>query len=139
TVSLLRKMPMLPQNRVADYRRDLVERLMFQLLNIRFGDLARKPGAPVSPAGAGKNDIAESTVAVSLGARVEDGKIEDGLKAIILDARRAREFGFGVDELDRARRVLLSFYEQAVAERDKTESGSYAAEYIRNFLNGRPL
>jgi zinc protease len=139
TVSLLRKMPMLPQNRVADYRRDLVERLMFQLLNIRFGELARKPDAPVLAAGAGKNDIAESTVAVSLGARVEDGKIEDGLKAIILDARRAREFGFGVDELDRARRMLLSFYEQAVAERDKTESGSYAAEYIRNFLNGEPI
>ena len=35
--------------------------------------------------------------------------------------------------------MLLSFYEQAVAERDKTESGSYAAEYIRNFLNGEPI
>ena len=78
-------------------------------------------------------------MAVSLGARVEDGKIEEGLNAIILEARRAREFGFSADELDRARRVLLSFYEQAVAERDKTESGSYAAEYIRNFLNGEPI
>ncbi len=139
TVSLLRKTPVLPQNRVSDYRRDLVERLMFQLLNIRFGELARKAEAPFLAAGAGKSDIAESTVAVSLGARVEDGKIEDGLKAIILEARRAREFGFGVDELDRARRVILSFYEQALAERDKSDSGSYAAEYIRNFLNGEPI
>jgi zinc protease len=139
TVSLLRKMPVLPQNRVGDYRRDLVERLMFQLLNIRFGELARKPDAPFLAAGAGKSDIAEATVAVSLGARVEDGKIAEGLKAIILEARRAREFGFSAEELDRARRVLLSFYEQAVAERDKTESGSYAAEYIRNFLNGEPI
>ncbi len=139
TVSLLRKMPVLPQNRVMDYRRDLVERLMFQLLNIRFGELARKADAPFLAAGAGKSDIAEATVAVSLGARVEDGKIEDGLKAIMLEARRAREFGFGADELDRARRAFLSFYEQAVAERDKTDSGSYAAEYIRNFLNGEPI
>jgi zinc protease len=136
---VLRKMPVLPQNRVMDYRRDLVERLMFQLLNIRFGELARKPDAPFLAAGAGKSDIAEATVAVSLGARVEDGKIEGGLKAIMLEARRAREFGFGADELDRARRAFLSFYEQAVAERDKTDSGSYAAEYIRNFLNGEPI
>jgi zinc protease len=139
TVSLLRKTPELPENHVADYRRDLVENLMFQLLNIRFGELARKPDAPFLAAGAGKSDIAESTMAVSLGARVEDGKIPDGLKAIMLEARRAREFGFGADELDRARRVILSFFEQAVAERDKTESGSYAAEYIRNFLKGEPI
>jgi len=139
TVTLLRKMPTLPQNRVADYRRDLVEQLMFQMLNIRFGELARRADAPFLGAGAGKSDIAEATTAVSLGARVEDGKIAEGLKAIVLEARRAREFGFTADELDRARRVLLSFYEQAVAEREKTESGSYAAEYIRNFLNGEPI
>ncbi len=138
-VTVLRKSPVLPQNRVADYRRDLVERLMFQLLNIRFGELARKPDAPFLAAGAGKDDIAESTVAISLGARVEEGKIEPGLRAIILEARRAREFGFGAAELDRARRMVISYYEQAVAERDKTESGSYAAEYIRNFLNGEPI
>jgi zinc protease len=139
TVALVRKTPELPQNRVGDYRRDLVEQLMFQLLNIRFGELARKPDAPFLAAGAGKSAIAESTMAVSLGARVEDGKIREGLKAIILEARRAREFGFGSDELERARRVVLSYYEQAVAERDKTDSGSYAAEYIRNFLTGEPI
>ncbi len=110
---------------------------MFQLLNIRFGDLARKPDAPFLAAGAGKSDIAESTMAVSLGARVEDGKIEEGLNAIILEARRAREFGFSADELDRARRVLLSFYEQAVAERDKTESGSYARRVHPEFPERR--
>ena len=66
------------------------------------------------------------TSAVSLGARVEDGKIEQGLSAVILEARRAREFGFIAVEFERVRRRVLASYERAVAERDKTDSGSYA-------------
>src|SRR4029079_954516 len=52
---------------------------------------------------------------------------------------RSRECVYGADEIVLARRAFRSFYEQAVAERDKTDSGSYAAEYIRNFLNGEPI
>ena len=79
------------------------------------------------------------TSAVSLGARVEDGKIEQGLRAVILEARRAREFGFSPSEFEQVRRRVLAAYEQALAERDKTDSGNYAAEYIRNFTTDEPF
>jgi zinc protease len=139
TVNVLRKVTKQPQDRVADYRRDLVERLMFQLLNLRLAEISRRGDAPFLGAGGGQSELAEFTTAVSLGARVEDGKIADGLRAIILEARRARELGFTAPELDRARRSLSAAYEQALAEKDKTESSDYAAEYIRNFLNGEPI
>ena len=49
-----------------------------------------------------------------------------------------REFGFTASELDRAKKSLLSFYEHAYSDRDKTESGSYTQEYIQYFLEDEP-
>jgi zinc protease len=70
---------------------------------------------------------------------VADGGLARGLEALLVEARRAREFGFIDGELDRARRSLLAGYERAFAEREKAESGGYAREYVGNFLDGEPI
>ena len=49
-----------------------------------------------------------------------------------------RRHGFNAGELERARRELLAQYDRAWQERDKTESPSYAREYVSNFLTGEP-
>jgi zinc protease len=139
SVSVLLKHPKLSQGTVEDYRRDLVRQLMYQMLNLRFAEIAQRPGAPFLAAGAGAQELGADTMATSLGARVTDGGIAAGLEAILLEARRAREFGFTEGELDRARRSVIAAYERAFAERDKTESGSYAREYTGNFLDGEPI
>jgi zinc protease len=138
-VSVLHKQPKLPEGTVEDYRRDLVRQLMYQMLNLRFGELAQRPGAPFLGAGAGAQELGAKTMATSLGARVTDGGIAAGLEAVLLEARRAREFGFTDGELDRAKRTVLAAYERAFAEREKTESSSYAREYTGNFLDGEPI
>jgi zinc protease len=139
TVSVLHKRPKLSQGSVEDYRRDLVRQLMYQMLNLRFSEIAQRPDAPFLGAGAGSQDIAVATAATSLSARVQDGALGPGLEALIVEARRARDHGFTEAELDRARARLLAAYERAYNEREKTESGSYAAEYTRNFLEGEPI
>ena len=53
------------------------------------------------------------------------------------EAKRVREFGFSASELDRAKKWLVAFYERAYNERDKTESGSFAQEYLTYFLEKR--
>jgi zinc protease len=139
SVTVLRIGPKPSEDRVGDYRRDLVKRLMFQMLNLRFAEIARASDAPFLAAGAGDEDLTAKNTAVALGARVEDGGAEKGLTSVLLEARRAREFGFTPAELDQARRRVLAAYEQAAAERDKTDSDSYADEYVRNFLTGEPI
>ena len=74
----------------------------------------------------------------SMRASVQDGKIEGGLGALAVEARRVRDFGFGASELDRAKRSTMAFYERAYNERDKTESGSFAQEYLNYFLDNEP-
>ena len=70
---------------------------------------------------------------------VPEGGIERGLKTLVEQMEKVRQFGFTPTELDRYKRQLLTAYERAYNEREKTESKSYANEYVRNFLEGEPI
>jgi zinc protease len=138
SVQIVRKRPKDPEGRVADYRRDLVERLMEDMFNERFGTLVRKPDARFLGAGASGGGLGETVQTFSVSARVQDGKIEDGAGAIAVEAKRVRDFGFSASELDRAKKWLAAAYERAYAERDKSESGGFAQECLNYFLNKEP-
>jgi zinc protease len=138
SVSIVQKRERQPQDRVGDYRRSLVNQLVFQMLNDRFDELSRKPEAPFLSAGASGSGLTPTVETVSLGAGVQDGKIEAGLSAIAIEAKRVREFGFGAAELDRAKKWTLAGYDREYSERDKSESGRYVQEYVNHFLEGEP-
>ncbi len=65
------------------------------MLNDRFDELSRKPDAPFLSAGAHGGGLTPTVETVSLGAGVQDGKIEAGLAALAIEAKRVREHGFG--------------------------------------------
>jgi zinc protease len=138
SVSLVRKKKRLPQDHVADYRRGLVHRLVFQMINDRFDELSRKPDAQFLGAGAYEDGLSPTVGTFTMGAAVEDGKLAAGLTTLAIESNRIKEFGFGAAELERARKWMLASYERAYSERDKTESGSYAQEYVSHFLEGEP-
>ena len=138
SVRLVTKQPAERQDRVGDYRRNLVERLFADMLNDRFSELARKPDAKFLGAGAGGGQLAPTVQTFTLNARVPDGSLIDGLNVLEIEARRVREHGFNQSELDRNKREMAASYEQAYNERDKGESGGYADEYVRHFLEGEP-
>jgi zinc protease len=138
SVQIVRKRTKEAEGRVADYRRDLVQRLMQDMFNERFGELVRKQDAKFLGAGASGGDLGQTVETFSVSARVQDGKIEEGAGAIAVEAKRVRDFGFSGSELDRAKKWLAAAYERAYAERDKSESGSFAQEYLNYFLNKEP-
>lgn len=138
SVSIVWKHPRQSELHVRDYRRSLVERLVERMLNERLGELARKPGASFLSAGAGSSTLGPKVATFSIRASVQDGGIESGLSALAVEAKRLRELGFGPSELDRAKRSMLAFYERAHQERDKTESASFAQEYLNHFLDDEP-
>jgi len=138
SVQLMRQRPREGESLVGDYRRDLAGRMFDRMLNQRLDELSRKPDAKFLSAAGGDAPLGRTLNAFSLSARVKDGAILDGLTAVELEARRAREFGFTASEFDLARRATLSFYQRAFDERDKTESAQFANEYVRNFLIAEP-
>ncbi len=138
SVSLVRKRPRSKNGTIGDYRRELVQRFFEQMLNDRFDELARKPDAKFLGAGMYGESLSKDVETVSLGVNVQSGKIGEGLAAVAIEAKRAREFGFGPAELERAKKWMAAFYERAYTERDKTESASFAQEYLNHFLEGEP-
>jgi zinc protease len=136
-VSVYFKLPAEPTKTVRDYRRDLIGSLYLSMLNDRLNEITQKPNAPFTGAGAGKGGfVGRELSPFSLSANVRDGEVERGLEALLVEARRVDQFGFLQAELDRAKQDMLRGYEIAFNEREKTQSGSFAGEYIRVYLEG---
>jgi zinc protease len=138
SVTVLYKRPLQPFVTIADYRRLLVRSLVNQMINARFGEIAREPEAPFLRASAGDDTLGRTVEAFSVSARVNDGGIEKGLAAIERELLRVRQHGFGAAELERAKRAALATYERAYNERNTSESAGYASELLRHYLTGEP-
>src|SRR5262245_10564168 len=137
-VQIVRKRPREGEQKVGDYRRDLIARTIDHMMDERFSELERKPDAKFLGAGVGDSSLSRDVATFTMAAQVQDGKLEDGVGVLATEALRVREFGFSGSELDRAKQWMAAFYERAYTERDKTESGSFAAEYVSYFLNDEP-
>jgi zinc protease len=135
TINVIFKGPFHALETLEDYRRSLVESLTYQMINARFGELARRPDAPFLAASAGSDTFGGSVSAASFGVRVKDGETEKGLTALTTELARVRQFGFGDAELDRARRGALAQYERLYNERNNTTSEPLAAELLRHYLS----
>ena len=138
SVAILRKREKAEEGTVAAYRRSLAEQMVFQMLNERFDELSRRKDAQFLGAGAYETPLSPSVNAFALGAGVEEGKIAQGLAALEIETNRVQQHGFGAAELERAKKWWLASYERAWNEREKSESGSYAQEYVSHFLTGEP-
>ncbi len=137
-IALVYKGPREPEVTAGDYRRDMVVQLYSTMLNLRFSDIARRADPPFLGAYGNRSPIARTAEAWQLGASVKDGGIETGLAALLEEAARVRRHGFLASELERAKERLRVGIERAYAERDKSESDSFADEYVANALSGEP-
>ena len=104
-VSVTIKGPAVELKTGADYRKTLVRALMHQMLNARFAEIARQTDAPFLRASSDDATYGLTVEAVSVSARVNDGAIEKGLRALGEEVARVRQHGFGEAELDRAKRA----------------------------------
>jgi zinc protease len=138
SIQVIYKHPPAPLARQSDYRMLLARRLYNQMLNSRLTEITRQPDAPFAFASSSYGAFVRSADVYFLSATVKDGGIQRGLEAILREARRVDQHGFLPAELDRAKASQLRSLESAFQEREKTESGNYAAEYINHFLTREP-
>ncbi len=124
---------------VRGYRKTLAENLLSQMFSLRLRDIARRPNAPFLGANAGMSAIGRTLELFELEAVVPEGKITEGLGALMTEAKRVQQYGFSADELNRAKAALLAGYERAYKERETSESPNYANEYVRHFLQKEPI
>lgn len=119
---------------IGDYRQSLAEQLYNSMLNNRLDELRQQADPPFLAAQSSAGRLIRTKDTYFLGAAVKEDGIERGLDAVLTEAFRVKQHGFVPSELARAKTAILRNYEQAFNERDKTESGRYASEYINHVL-----
>ena len=135
---LVRKLtPDMGQDKTA-FRRFVVERLAFQMLNARLSERAQVEGPPYLLADAGRSLYVEPLDILTFSAWVETDGIERGLAAVLEELQRIRLHGFTESELAREKSNMLRSVESVYKQRDQTPTQSFIDEYVDHFLNGTP-
>ena len=122
-----------------DYRRELVRYMYTGMLNERFREIARGDEPPFVAGFAYSRRLVRAAEGYVLAAQVRDGRIPAALKTLLEETERVRRHGFTPSELERQRRSLLTWIEQAYRERDNQPSADLARSYIDHFLLGEPI
>ena len=120
------------------FRRHVLERLAFGMLNARLFERGQVADPPYLAAEAGRSPYVESLDIMTFSAWVEPDGVEIGLKAILEEMQRIRQHGFTDGELAREKSNLLRSVESFYKQRDQIPSQSFINEYADHFLSGTP-
>lgn len=121
------------------YRENIIRDLYNGMLNKRLNELTKKPDAPFLFGFSGQGRFVRTKEVYLQVAGVRDNGIKRGLEALLTEAERVARHGFTETELERQKKDVLRRMDKAYEEREKTESGIYASEYIRHFLYDEPI
>ncbi|MBP1673886.1 MAG: insulinase family protein, partial [Bacteroidetes bacterium] len=123
-----------------EYREQIMQMLYTGMLNNRLQEIAQKPESPFLYSGTGYGTfIGRSVDVYQLVISAKENQIEKSMEVILTENERVRRFGFLASELEREKKDMLATYEKMAKEADKTESSSYADEFIRNYLEKEPI
>ncbi len=121
---------------VNDYRDNLKEHLLLELLRSRLRDIfgSSKQIADVF-FDTEVHGYKSLFVYTPFGTKGPDGNIT----AITRVIQQAAHYGFYQSEIDMQKKEMISGDEKLYNERDKKNSSRYMSEYIRNFMNGEKI
>ena len=136
---LVRKLAPAVVQDVAAFRRKVVERLAFMMLNTRLFERGQAADPPYLQTASGRSPYVETLDIMTFSAWVEPGGVERGLAAVLEELQRVRQHGFTDTELAREKSNLLRSVESAYKQRGQTSSAGFVDEYFDHFLRGQPV
>ena len=131
------KHPLKINEKIGDYRESIKYSLFNGMINKRLQELTQSANPPFIYGATSYDELFGPASVYSSIAVCQNGKIEDGIKAVLLENERVKRFGFTETELERQKKAMLSSMEKLYNNRDKQKSINYANEYKRNFLMTR--
>ena len=134
------KHPVLDVKTLGDLKTKITGELFTSMLNQRFSELSQKPDCPFVFANCGYGKfLARTNDAYILSTMPKENQTENALSVLLAENLRVRQFGFTATEYERQKEEILSQYEKAAKEFDKTESAQLAGEYVSNYLTEDPI
>ncbi len=130
----LYKHPVKKSKTVDDYRESIIRILYNGIINNRLAEKTQEANPPFLMAQSAYSSFVGPKDAYQSVAVAHNGRIEEALKAVLLENERVRKFGFTETEMERQKTAVLNSMEKAYNERGNQKSINYANEYQRNFL-----
>ncbi|CAE7703506.1 unnamed protein product [Symbiodinium microadriaticum] len=137
-VQLIYKQPKKMDTTLMGFREYYLRSLYNAMLSQRMQELLQQPEPPFIFARSNYGGFIRAIDNYSSFAVVGEDGLLTGLEALVIENERVKQHGFTAGELQRAIQNLDNSLEQASKEVGKTESGQYASEYIRHFLEKEP-
>ena len=111
------------------------------MLNIRLAELAQQPDCPYLQAGVedGSYIFAKTKDAFSINIVPKEGQMNEAVKTVFAEVRRAAEFGFTQTEYGRSKANTLSSLDKTYSNKDKRYNSQFVNQYVRHFLNNEPI
>ena len=122
---------------VIDFMKDAV----IGMLNDRLSELSKKPDCPFVEGSAAYSRYLYSKTkdALDLDALPKEGQTEAALKTLMIEGRRAAEFGFTATEYQRYKQNYLSRLEKTYSNKDKRYNNQFCQNYTEHFLDKEPI
>ena len=118
------------------FRRSVVERLAFMMLNARLFERGQAADPPYLFAQALRSPYVEHLDLFQFAAWVNTDGVERGLQAVLEELQRVGQHGFTEGELSREKSNLLRSVENEYKQRDQIPSGDLVNDYVDHFLVG---
>ncbi len=134
------KHPLKKEKTLGDFKDKMMAELFTGMLNNRFNEISQKPESPYVFAGSEYGQfLARNKDAYIVNAMSKENQIGKSLEVLLAENERVKRFGFTKTEFERQKEEMLSQYEKAAKEFDKTESMSLTNQYVSNYLTGDPI
>jgi len=111
------------------------------MLNSRLSEIAQQPDCPYLQASVGDGAylLSRSKDALEIGVVPKDGQMNEALKRVYEEVRRAAEFGFTNTEYGRSKANTLSALDKQYSNKDKRYNSSFVSQYVQHFLANEPI
>jgi zinc protease len=131
--------PQPPMTTVGAYDALIQDQLVNRMLGMRLFELTDQAAKPFLAARAQRTPVVRGYEAFVASAAVAGQDPVEAVRVLAAEIERARRFGFSAEELDAAKKDIVSTYAEANAERHTSESDALADELGRHFLTGEPV
>ncbi len=131
--------PTQPVKTLKDLRNQIIRSLFTQMLNKRYNDLAKSANPPYIYANSSIGGLLSQRYEQLLLMAMPNKDIEQSVDAAIAEFLRAQKYGFNTNELELAKKSMMSYVENRYNERSTTESSALVEEYISNYLIKEPI
>jgi zinc protease len=115
-------------------KKEIVAQLFSERLQESFVD----PASPVSGGRIAPDDEFLRGYSLSTISALVKRNTDSAIQYMVAQVKQGQQFGFTEDELQRAKKNYFRRYDEAILEKDKTESAAYTGEFVEHFLNQAP-